>query len=74
LYPGWSASVDGKSAKIVRADGVLGAIHVANGTTVRLTYEPRGFRIGLALLASMLIVVAAPGLWRRPAHQMAGSQ
>ena len=74
LYPGWAASVDGKSARIVRADGVLGAIHVANGTTVRLTYEPRGFRIGVALLASMLVVVAATGLWRRRAHQMAGSQ
>jgi hypothetical protein len=74
LYPGWSASVDGKSAEIVRADGVLGAVHVAAGNTVRLTYEPRGFRIGLALLASMLTVVTAIGLWRRRARQMADGQ
>jgi hypothetical protein len=74
LYPGWSASVDGKSAEIVRADGVLGAIHVATGNTVRLTYEPRGFRIGLALLASMLTVVTAIGLWRRRERQMADGQ
>ena len=58
LYPGWSVTVDGKPVDIVRDNGILGAVRVGAGDTVRLSYEPRYFRSGVALLGAMLFSVA----------------
>src|SRR5262245_34172853 len=60
LYPGWAASIDGKPAGIVRADGVLAAIRVNAGNVVRASYEPPRFRLGLALFGILIagVVVA----------------
>ena len=69
LYPGWSATVDGEPVDIVRANGVLGAVRVGAGDTVRLSYEPRYFRSGMALLGAMLFSVAVMEAWcRRRGH------
>ena len=65
LYPGWHASIDGTPVDIVRADGVLSAIHVGVGNKVRLSYEPRHFRLGVALFAVMLSIVAVAELRHR---------
>jgi hypothetical protein len=59
LYPGWSASINGKAAGIVRADGVLGAIRVGEGSVVRVEYQPKRFWPGVALLAILLTAVIA---------------
>jgi hypothetical protein len=67
-YPGWKATVDGKSADIERVDYLLRGVVVPAGThTVEFSYEPASWRAGwilsgLSLLA--LVGVAALG-WRR---------
>jgi hypothetical protein len=60
-YPGWSATVDGRPAEIVRADYALLAVPVEAGQhRVELTYRPLSFIVGAAI--SGLAVLAAIGL------------
>jgi hypothetical protein len=60
-YPGWSATVDGRPAEIVRADYALLAVPVEAGQhRVELTYRPLSFIVGAAI--SGLAVLATIGL------------
>src|SRR5262249_8952802 len=59
LFPGWSASINGRLGTIVRANGVLSAVRVGSGHVVRFTYEPGHFRLGVILLTIMLSAVVA---------------
>jgi len=67
VYPGWSATVDGVSVPILRADYAFQAVAVRAGRhELRLHYENRllyvGASISLATLGLLLVVV---GRWRR---------
>jgi hypothetical protein len=60
-YPGWSATVDGRPAEIVRADYALLAVPVEAGQhRVELTYRPLSFIVGATI--SGLAVLATIGL------------
>jgi hypothetical protein len=73
FYPGWTASVDGAPAAILRADGVFRAVRLEAGHhTVDFRYQPRSFRDGLrvsgattAVLCFVLAVIAAPTMRSR---------
>lgn len=59
-YPGWKASVDGKEAKIYRADYAFRAIVVPKGHhLVKFSYDPLSFRIGysITLLSIGLLII-----------------
>ena len=58
FYPGWKAFIDGKEAKIYRADYTFQAIPVEAGKhTVTLNYKPDSFEKGkLASLISLLFL------------------
>lgn len=57
-YPGWQASVDGRSAKIVPADENFRAVAVGPGLhTVDFRYRPASFRFG-----ALISIVSAVGL------------
>lgn len=58
--PGWSATVDGEPAAVVRAWGVYRAVRIAPGAhTVEFHYVSRPFRIGLILsIVTGLVLVA----------------
>jgi Bacterial membrane protein YfhO len=61
---GWKATVDGKDARTLRANGKHRAVPVSAGThEVRLRYHPPGLRAGLALTA--LAATGAAVLYRR---------
>ena len=49
-YPGWEATVNGKSARIYKADGILRGIAVPGGESrVEMRYRPLSVRLGAAL-------------------------
>jgi hypothetical protein len=71
--PGWTASVNGATAPVLRANHALRAVRVPAGKSlVRFRYEPRSFRLGLTLAATAAVAltasVAAAG-WRRRAKR-----
>ncbi len=66
-YPGWSATVDGAAAPIVRADYAFRAVALGAGAhRIEFRYAPRSVRAGfvlagLALIVVVLLVVRRPG-------------
>jgi hypothetical protein len=57
---GWHARVDGRAARVVRADGFLQGVAVPAGThRVDLEYRPRSVTIGAAVSAAALLVLVA---------------
>jgi uncharacterized membrane protein YfhO len=66
-YPGWTATVDGKPAAILRADVALRAVALSPGAhRVRFRYQPRWPLQGLAILAFTVAVGAVFAFGRRP--------
>jgi hypothetical protein len=62
---GWRATVDGRAAPVLRANGKHRAVAVPEGRhVVELRYDPPGLRLGLALTA--LAGLACAALWVRP--------
>ena len=62
-YPGWSATVDGQAAEIVRVDASFQAVLVPAGSSlVEFDFAPSF--LGLALLVTALAVVALVATWR----------
>jgi uncharacterized membrane protein YfhO len=54
-YPGWKATVDGRSTPIEQVDYLLRGVRVPGGRSrVVLTYEPSSFRAGWILSALAL--------------------
>ena len=64
-FPGWKATIDGRSAPIVRTDQLLRGVVLPPGThTVAFTYVPWSWRIGW--IVSLLTAVSLAALaWRR---------
>ncbi|HZO89699.1 MAG TPA: YfhO family protein [Chthonomonadaceae bacterium] len=69
-YPGWKATVDGRPARLLRADGALMGLLLPPGThQVRLVYAPDGLRLGLyltLLACGALTAIAGAALRLRP--------
>ncbi len=64
-FPGWSATVNGQPAPILRADYNFRAISLPEGKSiVRFSYCPGGLKIGLCLCG--IGVLALCGAWFRP--------
>ena len=66
---GWRADVDGREAKVWRADHAFRAVEVPAGVShVHFRYEPRSFRYGCyAALAGVMVLMVSfgSGLRRR---------
>jgi hypothetical protein len=63
-FPGWRATVDGKSAKIERAFGFVRGVLVEPGNhTIEMRYRPLSVYLGavLSLLAAGIVIVVAWG-------------
>jgi hypothetical protein len=68
-YPGWRATIDGKSADIYRADTVFRAVCVPAGAhTVRYEFRPTSFYVGVIVSAAGWVIWLALAIivwWRR---------
>jgi hypothetical protein len=60
-YPGWTATVDGRAAEILRADVLFRAVPIQAGShRVEFRYQPQSFAVGAAIsMAAWLIFGAA---------------
>jgi hypothetical protein len=57
-YPGWQATVDGVSAPIFRADGIVRSVYLTGGKhEVRFFFEPPGLELGSAISAETPMVL-----------------
>jgi len=68
-YPGWTATLDGRKAALLRADGFFRAVAVPAGShRVVFRYRPVSFYAGAAIsLASMLVLIRWTRKRREPA-------
>ena len=59
-YPGWQATIDGKSAPILRANYAMRAVLLPPGLhTVMMRFDPLSFRVGMWIsLGSLLFFIA----------------
>jgi len=65
-FPGWSASVNGRPAKIYRADYNFRAVSLPAGKSmVRFSYRPSSLRTGIALSAASLLALGGVWFWSR---------
>jgi hypothetical protein len=67
-YPGWKATVDGRSTDIQPVDYLLRGVAIPAGThEVEFSYEPPSWRIGwiVSALAALALLSAAAVGWRR---------
>ncbi len=62
-YPGWKALVDGRPAKIERADYYFRAVYLEEGEhTIEFVYAPLSFKVGVVIsLASLAFVILGLG-------------
>jgi hypothetical protein len=60
-YPGWTASIDGQPANVLRGDVLFRVVPVPGGEhDVELRFEPLSVKVGLAIsLLSLLLVLGA---------------
>ena len=50
FYPGWRATVNGRTTNIVRVDGALRGVVVPSGESrVSMDYSPVSFRVGIGV-------------------------
>jgi hypothetical protein len=63
-YPGWTLTVDGRPAEILRTNRAMRGVAVPAGThRLDFRYEPTSFRAGLGLSAMGVIALAAVAGW-----------
>jgi hypothetical protein len=68
-YPGWSATVDGVPAPVLRANYAFRAVRLEPGQhQVRLTFAPRSWRMGLVISGLTLLILVVWG-GRRSVHK-----
>lgn len=66
FYPGWSATVNGKGARIYKVNYAFRGVRVPAGTSlVTMTYRPASLRIGMGVSLISLIVVVVLAITSR---------
>lgn len=64
LFPGWTARIDDKKADILKADGVLSAVYIPEGSEkIVFEYRPKTYIIGrnITIVTLLLIILTSIG-------------
>jgi hypothetical protein len=70
FWPGWRASIDGRSVPIQRADLLVRAVRWPAGRhLLEMSYEPPGVTLGIAVSAVAALVAVALGVWASEASR-----
>ena len=65
-FPGWTARVNDRPARIYRADYNFRAVSLPAGkSTVSFTYQPNSLRLGMALAGLSLLALSGVWFWSR---------
>lgn len=65
-YPGWKGYVDGKEEAVLRANYIMKALLIPKGNhTIELRYEPASFKVGIAVTALTVLLLAVVLLYRK---------
>lgn len=66
FYPGWTATIDGTKAPILRADCFFRAVRVTAGKhDITFRYTPRSFRFGSIVSGGAFIAIVLTGIAQR---------
>ena len=63
-YPGWNASIDGKSAHIMTRDGIFRAVSLTEGTH-NVVFEFQSLTVFIGILCTFAAIVGLIWLWLR---------
>jgi len=65
-HPGWRAKIDGRSAEVIWADGMVKALLVEPGSQrVKLSFMPRTLILGAALSGLSLVILLTLACYSR---------
>ncbi len=64
-YPGWRATVDGRPARVLRANYAFRAVEILEAGThrIRLWYAPMSFQIGAGLSTVTILCLVGGAVW-----------
>ena len=63
-YPGWTATIDGREAEVIRVDYILRGLEIPAGEhTIEFTFRPKAYIVGnkVTTASSWLIVLLLVG-------------
>ena len=71
FYPGWTATLNGRPARLFETNWVMTGLAVPAGTSdVILRYRTPGFRTGLLISVTLLLVLASLLVWPSPLQRL----
>ena len=66
FYPGWSATVDGNSTEIFKANGLVRAVFVPAGDhSIEFEYLPDSFNLGIMISLGTLVILLGTYIFSR---------
>ncbi len=57
MFPGWRVIVDGKEGKLLRADGVITAVHLDDKSNLLFQYKPKSLKNGFIITITTILAV-----------------
>ena len=69
FYPGWNVSIDGETSEILRANGLVRAVMIPEGShIIEFNYIPSSFWFGLLISISTVILLFIVYLYSRKTY------
>jgi hypothetical protein len=63
MFEGWSAEKESDNVDILKADAVISSVYVDSPGTIRFSYKPKSFGLGLMITIATLLIIFIYGLF-----------